>query len=472
MSGTLLSIFHGLILQPVISVSLSVLGSTFLRNVYTVLQYDNPRTGSAQYDPSTARPQLGLMSLTSWDQGLKDFYRVRVLNEPLESSSSGSGSGSSGGSSSSGSSGTFGTAEKSRKLSVGIIALIGVMAFFGIAASLFGARWWVMQRRWKRLRAAAQAQEATGEKDDTGDGGLAMPRPSRLDKDEEYERAHSAVYNRDSVVWDAETATVIGARPGQNARAKNRKNNKTHSYVGSRVGLMGEWVEPDSDEEDGPGVRASAGLGSSAASTSGGLNVRESWATVKPRETSELDLLERAARTMSLAGVGAGSGTVQFIGGSIDWGRPASMPADIAQAAESPGGIRGVAGPQALSGGLHHRPTYSRDDSTDGGIGSPLLRGGSRSPLGQATFAPEDLVIPSNLHADSRPGIDQLAQGLKSDELDRARPSVDVGLGAEIDGPTPRPTVDIPRFGGNATPVSRGSMDIASPSSHWGPRPR
>lgn len=327
-----------------------------------------------------------------------------------------------------------------------------------------------MQRRWKRLRAAAQAQEAGAEKDDTGTGeggiGMALPRPSRLDKDEEYERAHSAVYNRESVVWDAETATVVGAR-NQDARAKNRKNKKTHSYVGSRVGLMGEWVEPESDEEDGPGVRASAGFGSSAAS---GSDVRQSWATVKPRETSELAILERAGRTMSLAGVGAG-GTVQFFGGSIDMGRPTSMPADIAQAAESPGGIRDVASAQGLSGGLYHRPTYSRDSSTDG-IGSPLLKG-SRSPLAQPTFASEDLVMPTSLHADSRRSIDQLAHETpRNDVLARARRSVDVGLGAETDGATPRPTVDIPRFGGDATPVNRGSMDIASPSSHWDRRPR
>ncbi|KAH7334771.1 aspartic peptidase domain-containing protein [Rhizoctonia solani] len=450
-----------------------VLGSAFMRNVYTVLQYDSSKPGAAMgnYDPSTARPQLGLMSLTSWQTALDDFYRVRILNEPLESGTSGSGSGSSGGGSSSGNSnGLPGTAEKNKKLGVGIIALIGILAFFAIAATLFGARWWMMQRRWKRLRAAqAQAQASESEKGGIDEAGLAIPRPSCLNKHEEYERAHSAAYNRESVIWDTDASTVVGSRISRVSGAKNRKPGKTHSFAGSRVGLMGEWVEPDSDEED---ESASRGLRNSnmAASSSAGDSIaaRESWATVRPRETGDLDVVERANRTMSFAGVGTGGGgrAVHFMGGSVDFGRPSSMPVDIIQAAESPGGILGVHG--LRGGGLHHRPTYSRDDSVEG-TGVPLLGAGSRSPLGQAAFLPEDLVIPTNSHAEPGPSLGQLVE---EDELARARPSVDVGLGPAADLAT-RLTLAMPPIKeatstepGESTPSSRRSMDIASPSTY------
>ncbi|KAJ1306074.1 hypothetical protein OPQ81_010786 [Rhizoctonia solani] len=450
-----------------------VLGAAFMRNVYTVLQYDSSKPGGTvgNYNPSTARPQLGLMSLTSWQTALNDFYRVRILKEPLESGSTGSSSGSNGNGNSSGATnGLPGTAEKSKKLSVGIIALIAILAFFGIAAALFGARWWMMQRRWKRLRAAAQAQAAESEKDVVDENGLAVPRPSRLNKDEEYERAHSAAYNRESVVWDADSATVVGSRI---SRGKNRKPGKTHSFAGSRVGLMGEWVEPDSDDEDEStkrGLRHSKLAASSSAGDT--LTVRDSWATVRPRETGDIDVLERANRTMSFAGVGAGAGAgggrVHFMG-SIDFGRPSSMPADIIQAAESPGGILGVHGPR--EGGLHHRPTYSRDDSVEG-TSVPLLEARSRSPLAQTSFLPEDLAIPASNHAEPGPSIGQLVQ---EDELARARPSVDVGLGPAADlatqlSLTMPPLMATPADPGESTPVNRRSMDIASPSSYLGGR--
>ncbi|CAE6470311.1 unnamed protein product [Rhizoctonia solani] len=443
-----------------------VLGTAFMRNVYTVLQYDSSKPGVAMgsYDPSIARPQLGLMSLTSWQTALNDFYRVRILKQPLESDSSGPSSGSSGGSgSSSGVNGLPGTVEKSKKLSAGIIALIGILAFFGIAAALFGARWWMMNRRWKRLRAAAQTQAAESEKGDADENGLAVPRPPRLDKDEEYERAHSAAYNRESVVWDAESGTVIGSRISRASGAKNRKPGKTHSFAGSRVGLMGEWVEPDSDEEEAPSRLRHSNL---AASSSAGDTIaeRESWATVRPRETGDIDVVERANRTMSFAGVGAGrpGGKVHFIGGSVDLGRPSSMPADIIQAAESPGGILGVQGPREGASGMYHRPTYSRDSFESAGM--PFLGSGSRSPLGQLSFLPEDLVIP----AESGPSINQLVQ----DDMAGARPSVDVGLGPAADLATrlslamPPIMETLPTDAGESTPVAGRSMDIASPTSY------
>ncbi|GAB1523213.1 hypothetical protein RhiTH_006344 [Rhizoctonia solani] len=140
------------------------------------------------------------------------------------------------------------------------------------------------------------------------------------------------------------------------------------------------------------------------------------------------------------------------------------MPADILQAAGSPGGILGLQG--SSQGGMHHRPTYSRDDSA-GSIGMPLLAGGSRSPLGQMNFLPDQLVIPTNTHVDSRPATSQLVE---EDDLARARPSVDVGLGPAADfanqlSLTMPPITEVPADPGESTPVTRKSMDIATMDS-------
>ncbi|KAG8741863.1 hypothetical protein FRC10_002324 [Ceratobasidium sp. 414] len=415
-----------------------VLGAAFMRNVYTVLQYDTPITGATQakYDPYNSRPQLGLMSLTKWEVALQDFYRVRVLGQPLEiPSTSSPSSGSSGGGTSSGA--NSGTVEKDKKMTVGVMALIGVMAFFGVAAGLFGLRWWMMKRRWRRMRAAAtQDAEKKGE-DSTG--GVAIPRPPRLGEDEAFERGHSRAYTRDSSMWDVDASTIVGSR---SSRATDMKGRRKHHKINSRVGVMGEWVEPDSDEEgEEAGWRGSvAGSGSAKGSLGGGA---ESWAAVRPRQIGDLDVLERANRTLSFAGVGAGE-NIRFIGVDSEFGRPLSMPVDISQ---MPGS----------STRAYHRATYSRADSD--GVRAPLLTEGVRSPLGKASFALEELEMPRIGVVPSQPSVDELAQ---------ARPSVDVGLGEEKDGGTGPDAATSPRrnSSGNEMPTNRESIDITSPRSY------
>ncbi|KAG8769926.1 hypothetical protein FRC12_004635 [Ceratobasidium sp. 428] len=434
-----------------------VLGAAFMRNVYTVLQYDTPATPATQtrYDPLNSQPQLGLLSLTKSETALQEFHRVRVLGQPLEDTTgsgsgtgpgSGSGFGSSGGSNSSGANG--GTAGKNKKMSVGVMALIGVMVFFGVAAGLFGLRWWMMKRRWRRMREAAAAQ-AVEKDDEEGAEGVAIPRPPKLNKDEVYERAHSGAFNRESLMWDADASTIVGSR---SSRATDLKAKRKHRKVNSRVGVMGEWVEPGSDEEAEPGGgRGSMAWSASANGSLGGGT--ESWAAVRPRQMGDTDVLERANKTLSLAGVGAGE-NIRFIGADPDFGRPLSMPIDISQMpGSSAGGTR-----------VYQRPTYSRTESED--IRAPLLADGVRSPLGKASFAPEDLEIPRRtLGAEpSRPSLDELAQ---------ARPSVDVGLGEEKDGATSSNTTSRPWRGtsGHQTPMNKGSIDITSPRSHLDRRP-
>ncbi|KAG8678351.1 hypothetical protein FRC08_017845 [Ceratobasidium sp. 394] len=309
------------------------------------------------------------------------------------------------------------------------------MALFGVAAALFALRWWLMRRRWRHMRAAAAAQDAEKE-EGAGVEGAAIPRPPRLNEDEAYERGHSGAYNRDSVMWDVDASTIVGSR---SSRATFKGRRKPHK-INSRVGVMGEWVEPDSDEEgeEAGGQGSVAWSGSAKGSLGGGT---ESWATIRPRQVDDLDVLERANRTLSLAGVGAGE-NVRFIGADSEFGRPLSMP-------EIPGS------PAARA---YHRPTYSRADSE--GVRAPLLPEGVRSPLGKTSFAVEELEMP------------KMSTGSSVDELARARPSVDVGLGEEKDDGAGTDVVAPPwNSSDNETPLSKGSIDITSPRSYLGQRP-
>ncbi|GLB45244.1 putative peptidase A1 family protein [Lyophyllum shimeji] len=165
-----------------------IFGVPFLRNVYTVMAYTPPDTdGSFNPVPSSSspapppatsapvsihvpappasssstpapapsrpathvaavdatagqeiRPRLGLLGLTDPTVALDEFKRVRVLNQPISpggsSSSNGSGSNNGGG----------------KRPSVGIIVLIGLLGFFALCLGLFGVRWWVFRRRYRR----------------------------------------------------------------------------------------------------------------------------------------------------------------------------------------------------------------------------------------------------------------------------------------------------------------------------------
>lgn len=118
-----------------------ILGVPFLRNVYTVLAYDVPGSNGAfpQVSASTTansiNPRLGLLSLTNATTALDEFHTVRVLNQPLSKTPK--------------TSDTNGVAGK-KGLSVGLDVLIGLLSFFGLCAVLFGLRWVLAKRQWRR----------------------------------------------------------------------------------------------------------------------------------------------------------------------------------------------------------------------------------------------------------------------------------------------------------------------------------
>ena len=117
-------------------VSDMILGVAFLRNVYTVMAYDAPDAHGvfpANNNSANLQPRVGLLSLTNASQAMQDFHNVRVLGKPLSSGNSNSTSSAS-----------------SRKLSVGVDVLLGLLSIIAACVALFGLRWFYVRRQLRK----------------------------------------------------------------------------------------------------------------------------------------------------------------------------------------------------------------------------------------------------------------------------------------------------------------------------------
>ncbi|KAF8636237.1 hypothetical protein AX17_003722 [Amanita inopinata Kibby_2008] len=126
--------------NPTSGVGDMILGVPFMRNTYTVMAYENPDDDGEFVSPSdaTIRPHLGLMSLTDPTTALNEFHTVRFLNQPISSTSNHTNQDPQ-------------TANVgSKKLSVGIIVLLGLVGFFALCCALFGLRWILLRRKYNR----------------------------------------------------------------------------------------------------------------------------------------------------------------------------------------------------------------------------------------------------------------------------------------------------------------------------------
>lgn len=160
-----------------------VLGVPFLRNTYTVMAYTPPNpdgsfpnltsaststTGgtstssgtdssatSADDDQPPVRvstdvtPALGLLALTDPTRALAEFTTVRVLNQPLSTSTAtppDTGANAN----------TKTVSVGGKKLAVGIVVLIGLLSLLAVCAALFTGRWLVMRRRFRRAAKAGR----------------------------------------------------------------------------------------------------------------------------------------------------------------------------------------------------------------------------------------------------------------------------------------------------------------------------
>ncbi|KAH0832400.1 aspartic peptidase domain-containing protein [Lanmaoa asiatica] len=125
-----------------------ILGVPFMRNVYTVMAYDQP-DATGNFNDSVqfgTHPTLGLLGLTNATQAMEEFSQVRVLKQPL-------GSGSSQQSVSSQSGGS--------QLSIGVKILIGLGGFFALCLALFALRCFFARKRWRERFPVGQVEEGS-----------------------------------------------------------------------------------------------------------------------------------------------------------------------------------------------------------------------------------------------------------------------------------------------------------------------
>ncbi|KAL1412088.1 hypothetical protein Q8F55_003085 [Vanrija albida] len=110
-----------------------VLGSSFLKNVYSVFKYPDASKGAWQ-------PTVGFVPLTNPSVAARDFYAVRNMRQSLTDVSAGNGG------NAPPSPGAGSPAAQHRVVSTAIIAACSVIGFFVLAAAAFCA-WWFWLRR-------------------------------------------------------------------------------------------------------------------------------------------------------------------------------------------------------------------------------------------------------------------------------------------------------------------------------------
>ena len=123
----------------------SILGSSFLKNVYSIFQYPNVN----KTNENTWQPTVGLVSLTNASLSSQDFYAVRSLHQSLSSVSAAQqpvSPNSDPSAPTSQSSPAGSTAAGHRIVSTAAIVAGSIVGLFVIAAAVFCA-WWFWLRR-------------------------------------------------------------------------------------------------------------------------------------------------------------------------------------------------------------------------------------------------------------------------------------------------------------------------------------
>lgn len=143
-----------------------ILGVPFMRNVYTVMAYEQP-DANGTFDASVqfgTQPTLGLLGLTNATLAMQEFDQVRVLKQPLGSGSS-----------------QHATSDSSgAPFSIGVKILIGLAGFFALCLVLFALRWFFAR---KRLRSAAHAGKVEeGSDQEMHYGGYQRTRSGSVDQ--------------------------------------------------------------------------------------------------------------------------------------------------------------------------------------------------------------------------------------------------------------------------------------------------
>ena len=242
-----------------------VLGSAFLKNVYSIFQYpDYNRT-----DASSWQPTIGLISLTNSSVASQDFYAVRVQHQSLSSVSSAHPSGV-GNSATTSSPPVGGVTSGHRAVSTAIIAGVSVVGFFVLAAAAFCAWWFWLRRKFGasgqvEYTATSTRPHSSGHK---SEGSTASMRT----------RKHDTTLRQKSMVEgfsDFEADSWMSTTEGDSIR----------------LGYLPEVIEED--EERQSRVAEGSSRGSSVREKSAGAN----------REVEDLIALDSATATPTSAAV-------------------------------------------------------------------------------------------------------------------------------------------------------------------------
>lgn len=164
-----------------------ILGSSFLKNVYSVYTY--PITGATS---KTWAPLVGLVPLTNSTTAAQQFYNVRSLNMPLSDGSTSGGSNSGSNSGGGGPSSQQAQDQGRHVVSGGIIALCVVLGFVALAAGMFCAWFFWLRRKYGKDGSAPDVQpDEPEEKND--DPAVVAARGRRSKKYQSMQRQKSMV---------------------------------------------------------------------------------------------------------------------------------------------------------------------------------------------------------------------------------------------------------------------------------------
>ncbi|KAI9566275.1 aspartic peptidase domain-containing protein [Boletus coccyginus] len=173
-----------------------VLGVPFMRNVYTVMAYEQPdATGnfnnSFQFG---THPMLGLLGLTNASQAMEEFDHVRVLKQPL-------GNGSQQSSSPQG---------DTSQLSVGVKILIGLAGFFALCLAFFALRCFFARRRWRGHSPVKKVED--GSDQGMGYGAYQRTRSSSRSSADQSTLVHHSFPHKDKYAHEDDYNSEFGMK--------------------------------------------------------------------------------------------------------------------------------------------------------------------------------------------------------------------------------------------------------------------
>ncbi|BEJ17922.1 hypothetical protein CspHIS471_0701990 [Cutaneotrichosporon sp. HIS471] len=169
-----------------------VLGSSFLKNVYSIYQYPDQKL-----NPTSWQPTVGMLPLTNAALASRDFWLVRQERQPLRGVSSDSAGGRGNGGQS-----AAANAGQKRVATSTIIAVCSVLGFLAIAACAYFA-WWFWNRR--RHGKAGVVEYKMAEVDHGSDSP-----PLRTRKHAETMRQKSMVDGYSDMDFDSYDSTTAG----------------------------------------------------------------------------------------------------------------------------------------------------------------------------------------------------------------------------------------------------------------------